>query len=102
MDKKTEIEAATFRRIVKHLRENPDVQNIDLMNLANFCRNCISKWYVSESASKKEDITYDEARELIYGMPYAEYKEKGIFEDVSLFTSNFFKKNLSEVSSAFS
>tara|TARA_Y100000389_G_scaffold143411_1_gene141660 strand:- start:7572 stop:7865 length:294 start_codon:yes stop_codon:yes gene_type:complete len=76
MDKKTEIEAATFRRIVKHLRENPDVQNIDLMNLANFCRNCISKWYVSESASKKEDITYDEARELIYGMPYAEYKEK--------------------------
>ena len=51
MDKKTEIEAATFRRIVKHLQDNPEVQNIDLMNLANFCRNCISKWYVSESTT---------------------------------------------------
>ena len=51
MDKKTEIEAATFRRIVRHLQDNPEVQNIDLMNLANFCRNCISKWYVSESTT---------------------------------------------------
>tara|TARA_B100000900_G_C20529724_1_gene695793 strand:- start:382 stop:675 length:294 start_codon:yes stop_codon:yes gene_type:complete len=76
MDKKTEIEAATFRRIVKHLQENPDVQNIDLMNLANFCRNCISKWYASESSSKGDELSYDEARNLIYGMPYSEYKEK--------------------------
>ena len=76
MSKKTEIEAATFRRLVKHLQDNPEVQNIDLMNLANFCRNCISKWYVSESATKGEEISYDQARELVYGMPYSEYKEK--------------------------
>ena len=67
---------ATFRRIVKHLQDNPDVQNIDLMNLANFCRNCISKWYVSESSSQGEELSYDAARELIYGMPYDSYKEK--------------------------
>ena len=76
MDKKTEIEAATFRRIVKHLQDNPEVQNIDLMNLANFCRNCISKWYVSESTNHGEEISYDQARELVYGMPYDEYKNK--------------------------
>ena len=76
MDKKTEIEAATFRRIVRHLQENPEVQNIDLMNLANFCRNCISKWYVSESTNHGEEISYDQARELVYGMPYDEYKNK--------------------------
>ena len=76
MDKKTEIEAATFRRIVRHLQDNPEVQNIDLMNLANFCRNCISKWYVSESTTQGEEISYDQARELVYGMPYDEYKNK--------------------------
>ena len=76
MNKKTEIEAATFRRIIKHLQENPEVQNIDLMNLANFCRNCISKWYVSESLEYEEEISYDNARELVYGMPYSEYKKK--------------------------
>ena len=76
MDKKTEIEAATFRRIVRHLQDNPEVQNIDLMNLANFCRNCISKWYVSESKTHGEEIAYDQARELVYGMPYDEYKNK--------------------------
>ncbi len=76
MDKKTEIEAATFRRIVRHLQDNPEVQNIDLMNLANFCRNCISKWYVSESTIHGEEISYDQARELVYGMPYDEYKNK--------------------------
>ena len=76
MDKKTEIEAATYRRIVKHLQDNPEVQNIDLMNLANFCRNCISKWYVSESTNHGEEISYDQARELVYGMPYDEYKNK--------------------------
>ena len=76
MDKKTEIEAATFRRIVRHLQDNPEVQNIDLMNLANFCRNCISKWYVSESTNHGEEISYDQARQLVYGMPYDEYKNK--------------------------
>ena len=76
MDKKTEIEAATFRRIVRHLQDNPEVQNIDLMNLANFCRNCISKWYVIESTTQGEEISYDQARELVYGMPYDEYKNK--------------------------
>ena len=72
MDKKTEIEAATFRRIIKHLQDNPEIQNIDLMNLANFCRNCISKWYVSESSNYDTEIPYDEARELVYGMKYTE------------------------------
>ena len=76
MDKKTEIEAATFRQIVRHLQDNPEVQNIDLMNLANFCRNFISKWYVSESTTHGEEISYDQARELVYGMPYDEYKNK--------------------------
>lgn len=76
MNKKTEIEAATFRRIVKHLQDNPEVQNIELMNLANFCRNCISKWYVSEASSQGDEISYNEAREIIYGMPYNDYKEK--------------------------
>ena len=76
MDKKTEIEAATFRRIIKHLQDNPDVQNIDLMNLANFCRNCISKWYGSESSALGDELSYDDARALVYGMPYKEYKEK--------------------------
>ena len=76
MDKKTEIEAATFRRIVRHLQDNPEVQNIDLMNLANFCRNGKSKCYVSESTTHGEEISYDQARELVYGMPYDEYKNK--------------------------
>ena len=74
--KKLEIESATFRRILDHLRNNPDVQNIDLMNLANFCRNCISKWYVEESSKKCIEIDYDTARETIYGMPYSDYKKK--------------------------
>ena len=76
MDKQEKIEAATFKRVLKHLRDNPDIQNIDLMNLANFCRNCIPKWYVEESEKHGEKISYDNARELIYGMPYDEYKKK--------------------------
>lgn len=71
-----EIESATFQRIISHLRDNPNIQNIDLMNLANFCRNCISKWYAEESKKRGKEIAYDEARKLIYGMPYTEYKEK--------------------------
>ena len=75
-DDKLIIESATFRKLLDHLRSNPDVQNIDMMNLANFCRNCISKWYVAEAEKIGKKISYDEARELIYGMPYSEYKKK--------------------------
>ncbi len=71
-----DIEAATFQRILSHLRDNPNVQNIDLMNLANFCRNCISKWYSEEAKKLGQEIDYDSAREYIYGMPYDDYKKK--------------------------
>ena len=73
---KIEIEAATFRRLLKHLDDNKDVQNIDLMILANFCRNCISKWYASEAQQRGIDIDYEQAREIVYGMPYGEWKDK--------------------------
>ncbi len=72
----TELEAATFRQLVSHLREHTEVQNIDLMNLASFCRNCLSKWYRSAAEERGVDISYDDAREIIYGMPYAEWKAK--------------------------
>ena len=72
----TEIEAATFRRLLQHLDNNKDVQNIELMNLANFCRNCLSKWYMAEAEKCGEEVNYDQARELIYGMPYSEWKSK--------------------------
>jgi len=75
-NEKVKIESATFRRLLEHLRQNPDVQNIDMMNLANFCRNCISKWYVAEAEKIGEKLTYEEAREIIYGMPYSDYKAK--------------------------
>ena len=78
MDKKTrtEIEAAAFRRLIEHFRERTDVQNIDLMNLAGFCRNCCSKWYRAAAEERGIEMSYDEAREIIYGMPYPEWKEK--------------------------
>ncbi len=72
----TELEAAAFRRLVEHLRINNDVQNIDLMNLAGFCRNCLSKWYLAAAEEKQVDMDYDEAREYVYGMPYSEWKDK--------------------------
>lgn len=75
-EKKIEIEAAAFRKLVKHLQERNDVQNIDIMNLAGFCRNCISRWYQESSLELGEDVSKDEARELIYGMPHNEWKEK--------------------------
>ena len=75
-DDKLKIESATFKKLLEHLRSNPDVQNIDMMNLANFCRNCISKWYVAEAEKIGEKLTYEEAREIIYGMSYSDYKEK--------------------------
>lgn len=71
-----EVEAAIFRRLVAHLRERTDVQNIDLMNLAGFCRNCLSKWYRAELEGRGVKISYDEARELIYGMPFEEWKSR--------------------------
>ena len=71
-----EVEAATFRRLLAHLDAHKDVQNIDLMNLASFCRNCLSKWYRAEAEERGVSIDYDAAREIVYGMPYAEWKEK--------------------------
>lgn len=70
------VEAATFRRLLQHLDENRDVQNIDLMNLAGFCRNCLAKWYSVEAGERKLDVDYEQARERVYGMPYSEWKEK--------------------------
>ena len=71
---RVELEAAAFRTLVSHLRERTDVQNIDLMNLAGFCRNCLSKWYRAAAEDKGFDMSYEDARELVYGMPYAEWK----------------------------
>jgi uncharacterized protein len=71
---RTELEAAAFRRLLLHLRERSDVQNIDLMNLAGFCRNCLSKWYRAEAEERGLALTDSEARELIYGMPYETWK----------------------------
>ena len=71
---RTELEAAAFRRLVAHFRERTDVQNIDLMNLSGFCRNCLSKWYRAAAEDKGLELSYDEAREIVYGMPYAEWK----------------------------
>ncbi len=73
---RTELEAAAFRRLVSHLRTRTDVQNIDMMNLTGFCRNCLSKWYVAEAADRDLDIDVEAAREIVYGMPYAKWKEK--------------------------
>jgi hypothetical protein len=71
-----EVEAAVFRRLLAHFDANKDVQNIDLMNLAGFCRNCLSKWYKEEAENRGEQIDYEQARELVYGMPYSQWKEK--------------------------
>ena len=73
-DTRTALEAAAFRTLVAHLRERTDVQNIDLMNLAGFCRNCLSKWYRAAAEEQGIGMDYDEARELVYGMPYADWK----------------------------
>lgn len=72
----TELEAAAFRRLVAHLRERTDVQNIDLMNLAGFCRNCLAKWYRAEAEQRGHAVDDASAREFIYGMPYDEWKQK--------------------------
>lgn len=70
------LEAATFRRLLEHLDSRKDVQNIDLMNLAGFCRNCLSKWYVAAAKADNIELDYEDARTRVYGVPYAEWKEK--------------------------
>ncbi len=73
---RTELEAAAFRRLVQHLRTHTEVQNIDLMNLAGFCRNCLSKWYAAAAGERGLDIDEQKAREIVYGMPYSVWKAK--------------------------
>ena len=73
---RTELEAAAFRSLVEHFRKRTDVQNIDLMNMAGFCRNCMSKWYAAAANEKGEEMSYEQAREIVYGMPYSEWKGK--------------------------
>ena len=73
---RTELEAAAFRRLVEHLRGRSDVQNIDLMNLSGFCRNCLSKWYRAAAEDRGIEMSYEDAREIVYGMPYGEWKDK--------------------------
>ena len=75
-DIKESLEAATFKRLVDHLQKNTDLQNIDLMNLAGFCRNCLSKWMVEEAKKKNISLDYEKVRSEIYGMDYSEWKKK--------------------------
>jgi uncharacterized protein len=71
---RTELEAAAFRTLVEHFRAHPEVQNIDLMNLAGFCRNCLSKWYRAAAEERGIELSDPEAREIVYGMPYEKWK----------------------------
>ena len=73
---RTELEAAAFRRLVQHLRERTDVQNIDLMNLAGFCRNCLANWYREAAEAQGLGVSKEESREMVYGMPYEEWKAR--------------------------
>jgi hypothetical protein len=73
---RTELEAAAFRRLVAHLRERTDVQNIDMMNLTGFCRNCLSRWYDEAAAEKGIDLGKEKSREIVYGMPFQEWRDK--------------------------
>ena len=75
-DTRTEIEAAVFRRLLSHLDSRKDVQNLDLMNLSGFCRNCLAKWYSAEAVDRGEEITVDSAKEIVYGMTFGEWKRK--------------------------
>lgn len=78
MDKNTqvELEAAAFRRLISHLQKHTEVQNIDLMIVADFCRNCLAKWYVAEALEKGISVDYEQARAIVYGMPYSEWRDK--------------------------
>lgn len=74
MSDTTQIEAAVFRKLLAHLDQHKEVQNIELMNLADFCRNCLAKWYAASAADQGVEVEYEQAREIIYGMPYSEWK----------------------------
>ena len=97
MDKQQEIEAAVFRKLIKHLDEHKEVQNIDLMILADFCRNCLAKWMVTAAKDAGEPIDYEAAREKIYGMPYSEWKanfqSKATDEQMAAFNARQQSKN---------
>ncbi|NOR79944.1 MAG: DUF1244 domain-containing protein [Methyloprofundus sp.] len=90
----TELEAAAFRQLISHFQEHTEVQNIDLMNLADFCRNCLAKWYMAAAEERGVAMDYDIAREYVYGMPYSEWKDKfqkkATAEQMAIFES---KKN---------
>jgi hypothetical protein len=90
---RTELEAAAFRRLVEHLRERTDVQNIDLMNFAGFCRNCLSNWYREAAEEKGLAVSKDESREIVYGMPYDEWREKYQGEATPAAKAAFAKSN---------
>jgi len=72
----TQLEAAAFRRLISHLQKHTEVQNIELMILADFCRNCLAKWYMAEAAEQGVEMDYEQAREVVYGMPYKEWKDQ--------------------------
>jgi hypothetical protein len=90
---RTELEAAAFRTLVEHFRAHPEVQNIDLMNLAGFCRNCLSKWYRAAAEERGIDLTYDDAREIVYGMPYEQWKAQHQTEASAEQKATFAKRN---------
>ena len=102
MDKQTqlEIEAASWRKLLSHFQKRTDVQNIDLMNMAGFCRNCFAKWYRGEAKERGIDIDYDQAREVVYGMSYDEWKakhqEKASDEQMDAFNSIQWGKDTTE------
>ncbi|MDD2737694.1 MAG: DUF1244 domain-containing protein [Methylomonas lenta] len=75
-DKTVELEAATFRRLLQHFQAHTEVQNIELMILADFCRNCLAKWYTTAADERGIDVSYEQAREIVYGMPYDEWKQR--------------------------
>lgn len=85
----TELEAAAFRRIVQHLRERTDVQNIDMMNLTGFCRNCLSRWYGEAASEQGIEMDKDTSREIVYGMPFAEWRDKYQTEATAEQKANF-------------
>lgn len=94
LNTQTRIEAAVYRKMVEHFRKYPEVQNIDMMNLAYFCRNCLSKWYRSAANEHGIDLDYDQAREVVYGMPYGEYKDKYSEEATAAQLAAFKESNL--------
>ncbi len=96
LESNIELEAAAFRRLLAHLDERKDAQNIDLMNLAGFCRNCLSKWYKAAGEERGIEIDYEDARELVYGMPYSEWKEKHQQKATPAQLAEFNQKNPSE------